>query len=172
MPSKSIASATAVASAAVGALGLVAPAAHAATIGNGFLYRTNAGVQANCTGANRELKDDGDVNITRYIYGLGPIHSTINGDIQTISRKEDSSTRADKQYWCYNHDYYNEYFALNYFSRRVYQYWGCSNGAGLGNCSLFLGSKATAWKASAERIPPGIRQRVNELHSRLGYSAL
>jgi hypothetical protein len=26
--------------------------------------------------------------------------------------------------------------------------------------------------ASADRIPPGIRQRVNELHSRLGYSAL
>jgi hypothetical protein len=147
MSSKSIARAAAVASASVGTLGLVAPIAHAATIGNGFLYRTNAGVQANCTGSNRELKNDGDVNISRYIYGLGPIHSTINGDIQTISRKEYSSTRADKQYWCYNNDYYNEYFALNYFSRTVYQYWGCSNGAGLGNCSLFEGSKATAWKA-------------------------
>jgi hypothetical protein len=80
MPSKPIARAVAVASAPVGALGLVAPTAHAATIGNGFLSRTNAGVQANCSGSNRELK--------------------------------------------------NEYFALNYSSRRVYQYWGCSNGVG------------------------------------------
>ena len=147
LPSKSIARAAAVASASVGALGLVAPGAHAATIGNGFLYRVNAGVQANCTGANRELKNDGDVNITRFIYGLGPIHSSVNGDIQTIWRKEDSSTRADKQYWCYKNDYYNEYFAVNYFSRTVYQYWLCSNGVGLGFCNEFEGSKATAWKA-------------------------
>jgi hypothetical protein len=147
LPSKSIARAAAVASASVGALGLVAPAAHASTIGPVFLYRTNAGVQANCTGNNRELKNDGDVNITRYIYGLGPIHSTVNGDIQTVSRKEYSATRADKQYWCYKNDYYNEYFAANNFSRTVYQYWLCSNGVGLGFCNVFEGSHATAWKA-------------------------
>lgn len=45
-----------------------------------------------------------------------------------------------------NHELKNEYFALNYFSRRVYQYWGCSNGVGLGDC-LFEGSRATTRKA-------------------------
>jgi hypothetical protein len=147
LPSKSIMRAAAVASASVGALGLAAPAAHASGIGRVFLYRTNAGVQSNCTGKNRELKDDGDVNINRFIYGLGPLHSTVNGDIQTISRKENSSTRADKQYWCYKNDYDYEYYGVKLFSRTVYQYFLCSNGAGLGNCSEFIGSKDTAWTA-------------------------
>jgi hypothetical protein len=104
-------------------------------------------VQANCTGANRELKNDGDVNIARYIYARGPIHSSVNGDVLTITRKELSATRADKQYWCYKNTYYNEYFAANGFSRTTYQYWLCSNGAGLGFCDESLGSKDTAWKA-------------------------
>lgn len=147
LSAKSTARAATVASAAVGALALVAPAAHASTIGPIFLYRHNAGVHANCPESNRELKNDGNVNISRYIYAVGALHSTINGDIQTIWRKEYSATRADKQYWCYKGSFYNEYFAANGFSRTVYQYWLCSNGAGLGFCNEYLGSKDTAWKA-------------------------
>ena len=138
---------TAIATAALGSTGIAVPAAHASTIGPIFLYRHNAGVHANCSGKDRELQDDGDVNITRYIYGYGAVHSSINGDIQTLRWKEYSATRADKQLWCYNGSYYNEYFAANGFSRTNYQYWLCSNGAGLGFCNVFAGSSATAWKS-------------------------
>jgi hypothetical protein len=140
LPAKSVARTAALASAVVGATALVAPAAHASGVGEIFLYRKNAGVLANCTTGTKELRDDGDVSISRYIYGAGALHSSTNGDIETIWRKEYSATRADKQYWCYKDSFYNEYFAANQFSRTVYQYWGCYGGG----CA-FISSHDTAW---------------------------
>jgi hypothetical protein len=120
--------------------------AHASTIGPIFLYRHNAGVKLNCAGGNRELKNDGDVNITRDVYAHGAVHSSIQGDFQTFTWQEYSATRAVKEYWCYKGSYYNQYYAANGFSRTNRQRWLCSNGQGLGNCGTFLGSSATAWK--------------------------
>lgn len=142
MPStrKSMARAAAVAAAALGSTALLAPVAHASAIGPIFLYRTNT-LNGNCP-KTREIKNDGVVNIARKIYEYGPLHSSVNGGIGVIWRTEDSATRADKQYWCYNSSFYNQYYAANGYSRTVYDYYACSS---LGCVPTGI-SHATPWK--------------------------
>jgi hypothetical protein len=131
LPAKSIARAAALASAAVGAVAIAAPVAHASGVGPIFLYRHNAGVHRNCAGGNHEIKNDGVVGIKRYIYAYGPIHSESQPPNITIYyRKQYSATRADKQYWCYKGSFYNEYFAANNFSRTAYDPFACSGAGG------------------------------------------
>jgi hypothetical protein len=143
LPAKSVASAAALATAALGATALVAPAAHAAGIGPIFMFRVRAGIDTNCAGGNRELANDGNVGIARYIWGHGAVNSYTNGDIQTLSWTESSSTEADQQFWCYDGSYYYQYYAANDWIRTNYQYWECSD---LGLCNAWLGSYATPWQ--------------------------
>jgi hypothetical protein len=132
--------AAAVAALAMGGTALVAPMAHASSIGPIFLYRKHAR-PGNCDG-NREIKNYGDVNIPRDIYAYGPRHSSVNGAFGVVWRKEYSATRADKQEWCYDTSFYNQYYAANEYSRTVYDYYVCSS---LG-CVPTGVQKATPWK--------------------------
>jgi hypothetical protein len=151
MQAKSVArKATAVAAAALGTTGayaLTPTAAHASTIGAIFLYRSRVpNVNANCSVSNRELKNYGNVNLGEYyVFGTTFEKSTsgLVGDFTeiTVEYKQDASTVADKQEWCYDTSYYYQYYAANTYHRYMYQYWACSD---LNGCA-YLGTQYSSW---------------------------
>jgi hypothetical protein len=125
--------ATAVAAAALGVtspLMVAGASARADSISGIFLYRSfDSSVLANCTGGNRELRNIGNVNLGEYyIFESSYLGNSSQGNFAYSSWLEIASTNADKQLWCYNNDFYYQYYANNAFNRKATTQWYCWGG--------------------------------------------
>jgi len=133
---------------AAAALGVTVPvfagggSARTATIGGTLLWRSlDTAIHANCT-TTKEIQNIGNVNLNYYIWGGNYLGGTVQGNFSYSSWSQIASTKADKQEWCYNGDFYYEYFAANAFHRDRYFTWYCW----AGSCQLIL-VKSSPWVA-------------------------
>jgi hypothetical protein len=134
--------ATVVAAAALAASPLGASAASASGASNIFLYRSrDTSYQANCTGGNHEVRNLGNRALGRYdIFAVNSISTSTVGVFLYSKFEEDAATVAIKQLWCYNTDFYWQYYAANAYHRELTQDYICSGGC------QWIGNYYTAWE--------------------------
>jgi hypothetical protein len=109
-------------------------AAHADGISGIFLYRSlDKSVGANCEGGNREIRNVGNVGLNYYIFEGSYLGGSSEGNFAWSNWSQIATTSADKQEWCYNNDFYYQYYANNAYNRVATQQYYCW----AGSCQLY-----------------------------------
>jgi hypothetical protein len=135
--------ATIVAAAALAAVPMGASAAQASSINGIFLYRSrDTSILANCTGPNRNLGNKGNVNLGKYyVFENTSFSSSTVGIFLYSTWTQIAATVATRELWCYNNDFYYQYYAANAYHRTVTQDYICSGGC------QWIGNYYTDWVA-------------------------